>query len=570
MDNSLKFRFTLVLFYLVSVLAYCESTINFQLQDSLSNKTYEELIIGFSNSINDSLKAKIYARTYLNKAKKENSQFEIAQGYHFFIYLNSGEKNVLKYCDSLLKLTKKNKHTRYPTLAYLEKGNYYFQVKNFRSALDNYILANDYVTFYTGELKLKSLIDYNIGLIKGRLGRNKEALEIFKSNWEETKNDKKNVEDRLEAIYSLSDSYMKNRKFDSSSYYNNLGVKESILNQKYFLQNQFILNEGIVKYKQGLYNTSLDSLNKVLLFFEKNKHDNELIETYYYLGKVHKTLNQVFKSILYFKKVDSIFLKSNDIIPEARESYEILINHYKSINDQNNQLFYIERLLKADSLLNTNYKYLNDKIIYKYDTPKLIIAKEKIIGNLNQEKKISHFGIALLILIIIISYSFFLTYRRKQKRYTLRFKNLIAEREILQKKNSKENGFKKTPKEIGISVEIIEDILLKLQSFEDNQEYLSNDISIQNLSKSFNTNARYLSKIINTYKKTNFSNYLNDLRIDFCIKKLTESKKHRNYTIKAIALELGFNNTQSFSNAFHKKTGIYPSYFIQQLSDNNV
>ena len=37
----------------------------------------------------------------------------------------------------------------------------------------------------------------------------------------------------------------------------------------------------------------------------------------------------------------------------------------------------------------------------------------------------------------------------------------------------------------------------------------------------------------------------------------------------AIAQEVGFNNSESFSKAFYKKTGIYPSYFIKQLEKEN-
>jgi AraC-like DNA-binding protein len=36
--------------------------------------------------------------------------------------------------------------------------------------------------------------------------------------------------------------------------------------------------------------------------------------------------------------------------------------------------------------------------------------------------------------------------------------------------------------------------------------------------------------------------------------------------MSAIAEEIGFNNAQTFSSAFYKKTGIYPSYFINQLN----
>jgi AraC-like DNA-binding protein len=68
----------------------------------------------------------------------------------------------------------------------------------------------------------------------------------------------------------------------------------------------------------------------------------------------------------------------------------------------------------------------------------------------------------------------------------------------------------------------------------------------------------------------NFANYMNEIRIDYAIVQLKENKLFRSYTIKAIAIESGFNNAQSFSIAFHKKTGIHPSYFLKQLENQEL
>ena len=47
---------------------------------------------------------------------------------------------------------------------------------------------------------------------------------------------------------------------------------------------------------------------------------------------------------------------------------------------------------------------------------------------------------------------------------------------------------------------------------------------------------------------------------------MQEDKLFRSYTIKAISDEVGFNTTQSFTKAFYKRTGIYPSFFIKSLN----
>jgi AraC-like DNA-binding protein len=92
-----------------------------------------------------------------------------------------------------------------------------------------------------------------------------------------------------------------------------------------------------------------------------------------------------------------------------------------------------------------------------------------------------------------------------------------------------------------------------LTVFEKDQNYLLSNLKLNNLAKQFETNSSYLSKTINHYKGKNFSQYLNDLRIDFAIKKLKEDKKFRKYTIKAISEDVGFSNSESFAKAFYTK-----------------
>ena len=50
------------------------------------------------------------------------------------------------------------------------------------------------------------------------------------------------------------------------------------------------------------------------------------------------------------------------------------------------------------------------------------------------------------------------------------------------------------------------------------------------------------------------------------MEKLKTDKAYSNYTIKAIAKEVGFNTPNAFSKAFKKNTGKYPSEYIKELS----
>lgn len=125
-------------------------------------------------------------------------------------------------------------------------------------------------------------------------------------------------------------------------------------------------------------------------------------------------------------------------------------------------------------------------------------------------------------------------------------------------------------KELQIAKEVVQRLLGQLETFEQQQGYLQPAVSLQNLAKQLNTNSNYLSKIINAYRGKNFSSYIADLRIAHVLEALKNNNALRNYKIKAIAVEMGFGNAESFTRAFYKKTGLYPSYYIKQLNKQPI
>ena len=52
----------------------------------------------------------------------------------------------------------------------------------------------------------------------------------------------------------------------------------------------------------------------------------------------------------------------------------------------------------------------------------------------------------------------------------------------------------------------------------------------------------------------------------YALENLQENSTFLKYSIKAIALECGYRNATSFSRAFYKQTGLYPSFYIKQLN----
>lgn len=94
----------------------------------------------------------------------------------------------------------------------------------------------------------------------------------------------------------------------------------------------------------------------------------------------------------------------------------------------------------------------------------------------------------------------------------------------------------------------------------ENQRYLDPNFQLELLAAEVAMSPSHLSKLINAYSDSNFSDFINSFRVSrskILLKDLTFS----NYTIVAIGLECGFNSRSTFYSAFKKFTTQTPSEF---------
>ena len=531
--------------------------------DTLSNKSYDELFEIYNNESNIE-KSDFYINIWIKKAKDENNLPQLFTGYEIASFLYKDDR-ALKYLDSILSISLEEKsYDSQSAAAYKMKGEYFYIKRDFKRELENYILAKKYAN-NSGHIILGCLLEYNIGLVKNRLGEHSEALEIHKNNYPLIKKHLKGKANYsyLHSIYAIANSYNYLRKLDSAEYYNNLGVKESLkLNDNENI-NFFTLNQGVTHYYLKQYNSSIDSLTKVSEYFKAKKDSPNASESFYFLGKSYEKIKKFTLAKKYFKKVDSIFRQTNDLLPVLRGTYQYLIDVSEKNNNLKDQIDYTKQLIKLDSILYTNEIYINKNIIKNYDIPKLISKKEVILQKMKEKDSLFQTTLILVSTVICILIIFLINQNKKRKLYKIRFE------EILNTNSNSNSNSNSNKKKIDIPDEIIDNVLKALSSFEKKQLFIKN-ITLNALAKEFETNSNYLSKIINQYKNTSFSNYLSTLRIEYIINKLKTDATLRKFKIKAIAKEAGFNNSESFSKAFEKINGIKPSYFLRELDKFNT
>ena len=98
----------------------------------------------------------------------------------------------------------------------------------------------------------------------------------------------------------------------------------------------------------------------------------------------------------------------------------------------------------------------------------------------------------------------------------------------------------------------------------DNKLFLDPYLGLDSLSESLDLSPGYLSFLINNYSSHNFSDYINQLRVNQ-VKQLIKDPDYQNYTIVSIGLESGFNSKSTFYKSFKKFTGISPAEFKKNL-----
>lgn len=92
------------------------------------------------------------------------------------------------------------------------------------------------------------------------------------------------------------------------------------------------------------------------------------------------------------------------------------------------------------------------------------------------------------------------------------------------------------------------------------KRYKQPNFSASDLAKMLKTNTRYLSAVVNSKFKMNFSCLLNEYRIKEA-KRMLADKRYAGKNIEEISAMSGFANRQSFYAAFYRIVGITPNEY---------
>ncbi|OBX24691.1 AraC-like DNA-binding protein [Gelidibacter algens] len=515
----------------------------------------------FNELPTDSLYTKRFiAKIYLQRAKEDNDTINIGRGYYLHSVLMDGPLKAKRYADSIILFTKNSNDFSYPAAGYFLKGYWCYELSQYQEALDSYLIG-DSIAKKRGNTSQSAGYKRMIALLKNRAGDHRGALKIYLKeidslNLVKSKSSA-NYSNYLNILYNTSLTYMRLKQLDSAKLYSVKGLNESLVKKDSIVYFEFMYNLGVIEYLLGNENQALINIDTAIPYLD----DYSQAMANYYKGKIAIHNQSESDAHQFFRISDSIAGQLNYTFPELRSIYEFKIDYYEKNLDLQSQLLYINKLLKLDSTLYRS-KDLQLQIEKKYNRPLLIQKKETVINALRDKNKFAKIINLLLGTATVVLISMVVWYRIRQRKYLEKFKILIENDNDINSQKLKNRRVSDM-----IPLDIYNNIAMDLEKFESQNQFLQ-PVTLVELAKRLDTNSTYLSKFINIHTGSNFSQYVNKLRILYIVEKLKSDSKLRAFTIKAIGEGIGFGTTQSFSKAFYHETGIYPSYYLRKLNEN--
>lgn len=565
----------LLFFLLVTTSLFSQNT------TSLSDLEYKQFEDKARLNINSSIDSSfIYANKIEVSSKKEHLAF--AKGIKAYLYQLKGDivlsDENYKLAFSLInESSPSNEKTRIESLLYNYVGLINWKRNKFSDAI---IFFNDgkKLSISIGDKVQEIKFNNNISLIYNEIGKYDLAISISKQS--------DGMTDLIKKKYTLQQYYANksNINLNIGTYYEkyyllNRQNKKLLDSSKYYFEKTLYYSQGSLlnkisanislanfSYLKGELNEAERRYLSTLRIVKESNLEGNFLSLLYDLGDLYYVKGEYDKSILYFSKVDSIYRLN----PAKNKLQYIQSNYnqsiiYDKLKDYEKATFHSDVFLKE---YQKNQKNLNNeasKINFRKENQdaklEILMLKSKNEKDIRIELLFKLFtGIVILILMLYI-----LKIRKEKKKINNKIDLLIVA-------SNSRKLIENTPQNITNNVQPVTidkqkelEILEKLRVLEEKKYYLSQDFNQQNVAKKIKTNTTYLSLIVNSNFNKSFSEYANELKINYVIDELINNPTYRKYSTQAIAESVGFKNAISFTKSFKKRAGVSPAQFIKKL-----
>ncbi len=501
-----------------------------------------------------------YIEHYLQKAKKEKNVLHIEWAYRNKIWFYKDYEIRKQYADSLLEFALQQNNNKMIGAAYNMKRHIESEKRDYEMSLTYSLQTEEYLKKTDDYYTLNQNRSF-IGTDYYRFGNYRISYlyyyypSFYFKRQSETETDPvqsyNNFKLYVFCLYGMSKTaYRLPEKKDTipillsslEKAISNLKTKDIVFEKPYFL-----LVSGMYSHDKKEYEKSDDFLQQAVKGLHQNgdyvgEHIAQL-----FLGKNAWEQGDKAKAVQYFVKTDSLYKARNFINNELVEAYTYLIAYSKEIQNKKDEVYYTD----------TQLKILKD-LQEKNNRMSALLQETTGIEDLKKSTEIAtnikwwQVGLAVF-LVSAIGLSVFL-YKQKNKKI-----ELSENQENKQKQEAVKS--EKLPSNVSI-------ILEKLTVFEENKDFLQDDLTLDELARKIGSNRTDVSKVITEYKD-GFNVYIYKLRIDYIVEKLENDPKLRTENIESIALKAGFKNRKTFTNAFKNDRDIVFSEFLENLNEDS-
>jgi len=453
-----------------------------------------------------------------NDIEHQKKLVEALNRISIIYYHSSDYSNSYDYLMKALHFCEKYNYDLYLSKIYTNIGNIYYQYNKHDITKQYYSKALTYTQDSASMIALFS----NLG-----------AVELEDENFDSANNflakalqiSKKNNDYLLPDILNNKASlFHKQCQYDSAHYYFHSSLEVARKNNKYAREAQ-----------------NLSDLGK--LFLVINKLDSAL----FYID----LSNHVSKKYNFFKLISENYLTLSKI-EEAKGKKATALEYYKKYTELKDSIFSVEKFSDINQLQRSYEISKTDRQIEQ-----LVIEKryQRIIW------------LITLIILLIVSAALLLLFFQNKKldtAYKALFDKNIKIIELQKTTNPDAEKYKKSALTDAMQDELLNKILTLM---ENTDVICDTEFSLDKLAELVQSNATYVSQVINTEFKKNFRSFINSYRIQEAQRLFSELDLAK-YTIAAIAQEVGYKSPAAFRSTFKEITGVSPNFYLKAMKQH--
>ncbi|WP_108803754.1 AraC family transcriptional regulator [Aquimarina sp. Aq107] len=136
--------------------------------------------------------------------------------------------------------------------------------------------------------------------------------------------------------------------------------------------------------------------------------------------------------------------------------------------------------------------------------------------------------------------------------------------EVILLETNRENNIKKEKP----SEEILKKASWLKEQMTTNRFYLNSELTLKSLAENLDMHPNILSKVINDGLGKNFSDFINEYRVDTIIEKM-KSENYDHITLLGLSFECGFNSKTTFNRVFKSIKGVTPLHYKKSIKNSS-